>query len=91
MALLPLARECMDMTSSGSTFNAYVCLALSQIATALQTAGTYSCTLTMSGKQGADVQAVKKLLQDLGYRLTISGSTITILWDNSAPAVAISY
>lgn len=91
MALLPSARDCMDMTSSGSTYNAYVCLALSQIATALSTAGTYSCTLTMSGKTGSDVQAIKQALLNLGYRITVSGSTITILWDNSAPAVAISY
>ena len=89
--ILPSARDCMDNTSSGSTFNAYVCLALSQIATALQTAGTYSCTLTMSGKTGADVRAVKQALLNLGYRLTVSGSTITILWDNSSPAIAINY
>lgn len=91
MPLLPSARDCMDNTSQGGTYSAYEALCLSQIATALGTAGTYSCTLTMSGKQGADVQAIKNKLQELGYRLTISGSTITILWDNSAPAVAISY
>jgi len=81
--ILPAARDCSDNTASGSTFNAYICLALSQIATALQTAGTYTCTLTVSGKQGPDVQAVKNALAALGYTLTQSGSTITISWANA--------
>ncbi len=81
----------MDNTSRTSTYNAYEALAMSQIAAALQTAGTYSCTLTMSGKTAADVQAIKQYLLNKGYRLTISSTTITILWDNSAPAVAINY
>ena len=89
--ILPTSRDCMDMTSSGSATNAYFCLALSQIATALQTAGTYSCTLTTSGKAGQDVQAVRRALSHLGYRTTQSTTTITILWDNSAPAIAINY
>lgn len=81
----------MDNTSQGSAYSAYEALAFSQIAAALQTAGTYSCTLTTSGKTGANVQAIKQALLNLGYRMTISGATITILWDNSAPAVAINY
>lgn len=89
--LLPSARDCMDMTSSGSSYNAYACLALSQIATALQTAGTYSCTLTVAGKTAQDVQNIKKDLLNLGFRTTQSGSTLTIRWDNSAAAVAINY
>jgi len=89
--ILPSARDCMDNASQGSSYNAYEALALSQIATALQTAGTYSCTLTMSGKTAADVQAIKQYLLNKGYRLTVSSTTITILWNNSAPAVAINY
>ncbi len=89
--ILPYARDCMDMTSSGSNTNAYICLALSQIATALQTAGTYSCTLTVSGKDGQDVKAVMKELLNKGYRVTQTTTTLTIKWDNSAPAVAINY
>ncbi len=89
--ILPTARDCMDNTSQGGTYSAYEALALSQIATALQTPGTYSCTLTMSGKTGANVQLIKQYLLNLGYRLTISTTTITILWDNSSPAVAINY
>ncbi len=81
----------MDFTSSGSANYAYFCLALSNIATALATPGTYSCTLTTSGKAGADVKAVQQALLNLGYRLTQTTTTITILWDGSAPAVAISY
>lgn len=89
--LLPRARDCMDLTSSGSTTNAYFCLALKAIADALATAGTYSCTLTTSGKQGADVKAVLQALRELGFRVTQTTTTLTILWDNSAPAVAINY
>lgn len=81
--ILPSSRDCMDNASQGSTYNVYEALALSQIATALQTAGTYTCTLTMSGKTAGDVQAVKQTLINLGYRLTVSGTTITIRWDNS--------
>jgi len=89
--LLPSANDCIQNTSQAGAYSAYEALALSQIAAALQTAGTYSCTLTMSGKTGANVQAIKQSLLNKGYRLTVSGSTITILWDNSAPAVAINY
>lgn len=91
MPLLPKAIDCIQVSGDGSTSSAYFALALSQIATALQTPGTYSCTLTTSGKTGANVQAVRQELENLGYRLTQSGTTITILWDNSAPAVAINY
>ena len=83
---IPNAREAQDMVSNGSTNLAYFALALGQIATAIATPGTYSCTLTTSGKTAADVQAVKQLLFAKGYRLTVSGATITILWDNSVVA-----
>lgn len=81
--LLPFARDCSDAASNGSNANAYLCLALSQIATALGTAGTYSCTLTVSGKDGSDVQLVRQILNQRGYTLTQSGSTITISWANA--------
>lgn len=90
--LLPSALDCIQVSGdNGSTTSAYFALALSQIATALQTAGTYSCTLTTSGKQGADVMAVMQALHALGYRLTVSSNTITIKWDNSAPADPNNY
>lgn len=89
--IFPSARDCMDNTSQGGTYSAYEALALGNIATALATAGTYSCTLTTSGKTQADVQNVMQSLWDAGFRLTQSGTTITIKWDNSAPAVAINY
>ena len=88
--ILPSAKDCMDNTAQGGTYSAYEALALSQIATALGTAGTYSCTLTTSGKTASDVQAIKQYLLNKGYRLTISGATITILWDNSAAAEALT-
>lgn len=81
--ILPSARDCADFTSSGNSAYAYFVLALSQIATALGTAGTYSCTLTTSGKTAADVQAVRQALVNLGYRLTQTTTTITIRWDGS--------
>lgn len=89
--ILPSARDCADFTSATNVAYAYFCLALSQIATALATAGTYSCTLTKVGKDGAAVQVVRAALKSLGYRLTETSTTITILWDGSAPAVAINY
>lgn len=81
--ILPSARDCADFISATNTAYAYFCLALKQIADALATPGTYSCTLTTSGKAGADVQAVRQALFSLGYRLTQSGTTITIRWDGS--------
>ncbi len=89
--ILPSARDCADATASASTASAYFCLCLLNIATALATAGTYSCTLTTSGKTAADVKAVQQALKNLGYRLTQTTTTITILWDGSSPAVAINY
>ncbi len=89
--ILPKARDCADIVSNGGTASAYFALALGNIATAVATPGTYSCTLTVSGKQGQDVEAVRKELLNLGYRLTQTTTTITILWDGSAPAVAINY
>lgn len=90
--LLPSALDCIQVSGdNGSSSSAYFALALSQIATALQTAGTYSCTLTVSGKSGGDVNTVMAELLTKGFRVTQSGSTLTIKWDNSAPAVAINY
>lgn len=84
--ILPSARDCADITAASTTNNAYFCLALKQIADALATPGTYSCTLTTASKAVADVQAVRQALVNLGYRLTQSSTTITILWDGSAPS-----
>lgn len=78
--ILPSARDCADNTAQTNTNSAYFALALKQIADALATAGTYSCTLTTSGKAGADVQAVRQALIKLGYTLTQSTTTITISW-----------
>lgn len=89
--IIPSARDCYDITSATNTAYAYFCLALKAIADALATPGTYSCTLTTSGKQGADVQAVRQALLNLGFRLTQTTTTITIRWDESSPAVAINY
>lgn len=89
--ILPSAKDCEELTAQGGASSAYFALALKAIADALATAGTYSCTLTTSGKAGADVQAVKQALLNQGFRLTVSGATITILWNLSAPAVAINY
>lgn len=88
--LLPSARDCMDNVASSATMASYYILALANIATALGT-GAYSCTLTTSGKTAQDVKAIQKALKELGYRLTQTTTTITILWDNSSPAVAINY
>lgn len=89
--LLPSARDCADAVSPiGNSTNAYMVLALNQIATAL-TSGNRTCTLTVSGKTAADVQVVKQQLLNLGYRLTQTTTTITILWDGTVPAVAINY
>lgn len=88
--IFPSARECQDMVSNGSTSLAYIALALGNIATALATPLTYSCTLTTSGKTADDVQAVRQLLLSKGFVLSQSGATITIKWDNSV-AASISY
>ncbi len=87
---LPSARECQDLVSNSSSSLAYIALALGNIATAVATPGTYSCTLTTSGKTDQDVQAVRALLKRLGFILTQTTTTITIKWDNSV-AAAISY
>lgn len=81
--ILPSARDCADNTAATNTANAYFALALKQIADALATAGTYSCTLTTSGKTASDVQAVRQALLNLGYRTTQTTTTITIRWDGS--------
>lgn len=88
--IFPTSREAQDIVSNSSSSLAYMALTLGNIATALATPGTYSCTLTTSGKTAQDVQAVRQLLWSLGYRLTQTTTTITIKWDNSI-AASISY
>lgn len=88
--IFPTSREAQDAVSNSSSSLAYMALALGNIATALATPGTYSCTLTTAGKTAQDVQAVRQLLWSLGYRLTQTTTTITIKWDNSVGAT-ISY
>jgi len=84
--IIPSARDCQDFVASiAATDSAYVVLAMGNIATALGT-GAYSCTLTTSGKTAQDVQGMRQLLTSLGFRLTQSTTTITILWDNSVAA-----
>lgn len=81
--ILPRARDCQDIISPiANTNNAYMVLCLNQIATAL-TSGAYTCTLTTSGKAGADVQNVRQTLFKLGYTLTQTTTTITISWANA--------
>lgn len=81
--ILPFARDCSDFTSATNTAYAYFCLAGKAIFDALATAGTYSCTLTTSGKTSADVVAVLQALRQLGYTVTQSGTTLTISWVNA--------
>jgi hypothetical protein len=84
--IIPRSRDCQDVVASiAATDSAYMALALTQIATAVAS-GAYSCTLTVSGKTAQDVMRMRKLLSELGYRLTQTTTTITILWDNSYPA-----
>lgn len=84
--IFPTAREAQDIVSNGSTSLAYIALALGNIATALATPGTYSCTLTVSGKTAQDVQAVRQKLLAMGYIITQTTTTLTIKWDNSVAA-----
>lgn len=89
--ILPSARDCSDVVSNiSNTRNAYLALALGNIATAVAS-GAFNCTLTTSGKAGADVQAVRALLKQLGYRLTQATTTITIYWDGSADSEVTTY
>lgn len=78
--ILPTARDCADLVADpANTMGDYFALALDQIANAV-VAGSYSCTLTTSGKAGADVQRVRTTLNQLGYTLTQTTTTITISW-----------
>jgi len=78
--ILPSARDCADIVADhANTASAYFSLAMKQIGTALDS-GAYTCTLTTSGKQGADVKAVQGALKALGFTLTQTTTTITISW-----------
>lgn len=81
--ILPNARDCADITASSGTGNAYFCLVTKAIIDALATAGTYSATVTTSGKANADVIAVMNALDVAGFTSSISGTTLTISWANS--------
>lgn len=81
--LLPLARDCSDIVADpNNATNAYIILAFKNIGTALGT-GAFTCTLTTSGKAGADVQLVRQMLINLGFILTQTTTTITISWTNA--------
>ncbi len=81
--ILPLARECADIVADpNNATNAYFALALGNIATALGT-GAFTCTLTTSGKAGANVQAIRQALIQRGFTLTQTTTTITISWANA--------
>lgn len=82
--LLPLADDCADTVAATTSYNSYLILAFQAIATALAT-GTYTCTLTVSGKSGADVKAVVQNLKQLGYIVMQSTTTLTIRWDCPIP------
>lgn len=89
--IIPFARDCQDLVDSISTApSAYVALAAKQIVTAVA-AGTYTCTLTTSGKAVADVASIKNILDQRGYRWTQTSTTITIYYDNSAPSEIATY
>jgi len=85
--ILPKARDCEDMIGDpNNTDNQYFILAFNQIGTAL-TSGAYTCTLTTSGKPAASIKAVMKALNDMGYYLTQTSTTITIDWQNTVAVV----
>lgn len=78
--ILPTARDCADLVADPNSTNGdYFALCLDQIANAV-VSGAFTCTLTTSGKTGADVQAVRQALVKLGYTLTQTTTTITISW-----------
>jgi len=81
--ILPTARDCADLVADpANTMGDYFALCLDQIANAV-VSGAYTCTLTTSGKAGADVQSVRSALISLGYVLTQTTTTITISWVNA--------
>lgn len=81
--ILPSARDCADLVADpANTMGDYFALCLDQIANAV-VSGAYSCTLTTSGKAGADVQRIRTVLKELGFILTQTTTTITISWGAS--------
>lgn len=89
--IIPQARDLMDVVDSyAAAPSAYEALAFKQIADAVGS-GNYTCTLTTSGKAAQDVNHIKTILGARGYSWSQTSTTITIKWDNSSPAVAISY
>lgn len=50
------------------------------MAVAIALAGTFTCNVSLSGQSAQDVQNVCRLLTDMSFGVTISGSTLTITW-----------
>lgn len=50
------------------------------IAVAIAAQESFSCTVSVSGQSAQDVQNVMRVLNDMNYTVTLSGSTLTIAW-----------
>lgn len=50
------------------------------IAVSIAAAETFNCTVSMSGQSAQDVQNCMRILNDMNFTVSLSGSTLTISW-----------
>lgn len=59
---------------------AYQALVIAAMAAVVATGELFTCTVTTSGKAVQDVNNVMRLLTNMNFTVSLSGSTLTISW-----------
>jgi predicted membrane GTPase involved in stress response len=76
---IPDARQVSDNISAGDTSAALTRSMVDSLSTAVGNKAS-SMTFSVSGKTAADVMAVISEMRRKGYKITGSGTTLTISW-----------
>lgn len=72
-----LREVCAGTYKSEAAFQALIVAAM---AVAVAAAETFSCTVSTTGVSAQDVQNTARLLADMNFGFSQSGSTLTISW-----------
>lgn len=72
-----LREVCAGGYKTETALQAAVIAAMAVAAAAQQ---TYTCTVSVSGYTGQDVQNIMRVLSDMNFTVTLSGSTLSISW-----------
>lgn len=74
------AAKARELSSLTNTSDVPVQVAIDNAINTAIAAGLYTCTASMSGFTAFNIQTNMRMLSDMGYNVTLSGTTLTVRW-----------